>query len=447
MTVALVAVGGVAAALGTRLCALAFIASAVLAARNPAPVLAAIGTWTCALLAGWALLGPHAPTRIAVPAFGAAAVLSAAAAPNVAVVLGLWALGTVAAFVTRAPSIRGRRWAALLCTSDVLIAAALASTASDGFQGWPFTLRLPGVCLLLAAAVVRAPLAAGSDDETSMPALVVVRLQAVLLVAYAVASSTPNMLRAVVVAAAIGFLLAAAARRPDVVDVSQELALAAMALATTRLGWQPSGWLWGALAAGTLMHQLRFSLADARAAAYVEALRRAAGLGLAFLPVVVAQLEASFRSGDWTSAVVLLGVAGGLAGRSRIVLTDVPPARTRGVAQATFAWLPLAAATTAAMWAPLLALPRPPAGQAVAWPDPWALAIVVTAVIVGLRASPMAEALPREAVRSVRMPDRLRAAIGVVDGVATDRAIWTGFALVVATAIALWTMGLVRGFL
>jgi hypothetical protein len=448
MTVVLVVLGGIAAALGTRIGALAFAAAAAIGARNPAPVVASISTWTCVLLAGWTLLDRRATVRLAVPAFGAAAVIAAAAAPNGAVVFGLWTLGSAAAITTRPPGARGNRWAVARSVSDLVLAAAIAVTAPRGFQGWPFTLPIAAVYAVLASATIRMSLAAGSDDDSAMTSLVIVRTQSVLLFAYAVAASPSGAVRTVLVVSAVAFAGATMATRTAVVDVAQEVAIAAMAMATTRLGWTPGGWIWGALAAGTLMHHLRFSSSSHRAGAFGAAIRCSAGIGLPFLPVAVAQLEGAVRVRDWSSAVVLLGLTAGFAGRWRVAHRTDGARQDGSDVRAGAAWIPIAATLASASWAPFLSLPRPPGGAAVAWPNPWALVIVALAAIVGALSAPI------PITRSVdemgvldRTGARVYDALGSFDRVSSERLVWTLLALECAAAVALWVSGLARGFL
>lgn len=458
MTVLLLSLGAAGAALGTRASVLAFVGAAAVGARNASPLLASLSTWTAALLGAWVLLDDGPVRRIATAGLGAAAVVAAAAAPNAAVVLGLWVLGTTAAVLARGTGASADRWAALLCVSDVLFAVAIASTVTRGFEGWPFTISTPGMAALIAAAVLRAPLAGGSMDERSSVAagLGIVRLQTVLLVAYAAVAAPPATLRALIVLAAVGFAVATLAPRRVTLDAAQEVSLAALAIASSRLRWLPSGWVWGTLAAGTVMHQLRFSLRSGRSGAFASLVRRSAGIGLPLLPVVGAQLQAAFRVHEWTSAVVLAGLLCGLAGRTRAFDEAEPLAEAERQERGRNAdrigtvrrWLPLLMAVAITAWAPLLSLPKPPAGDEIAWPSLWAVVVLLVAAALGTRVPsggvrPPVPSSPPVAV----VYEHLRVRVGVLDAVLVGRSLWVLFAVVVAAAAGLWAVGLVRGFL
>jgi hypothetical protein len=435
--------GGLAAAAGTRLCVLGFVAAAVLGARDPHPFLAAVSTWTAAAAAGFVALERGSPRRFAVPALGAAAVVAAGASPNAAVVLGLWLLGTAAALVTRTPDTIGRRWALALCGSDLLLAAAIASTTGRGFEGWPGTLGLPAVLAIVVAAAIRVPLSAATSDDTAPSAVVIVRAQSALLIALAVLAGPRWVAQAVVAAGACAFAIATTMRRRAAVDGVQELALVAMTVATAWLGWIPSGWTWGALAAGTLMHHLRLMLGREPAGRFADAMDRTALLGLPFLPVVAALLEGAFRVRGWLSVVVLLGVAGGAAGRATIEPVSVRRGAERVDAVRAFAVL--APTLAASVFAPLLSLPRPPGGDAATWLGPAAGAVLV---VIGLSGSQLRGVIGVGRPRSITFswaPVQARTAF--VDRLATDFAIRIGAASLAIVAIALWIIGLSRGFL
>jgi hypothetical protein len=443
MTIVALVLGGAAAALGTRLCALGFVAAAVLGARIEQPVVAAMSTWTAATAAGWVLLDDGSPRRIAAPVLGAAAVLAAAGSPNGAVVLGLWVLGTASVVLTRPPTPAGSRWALGLFAGDVILAAAIATTAHRGFEGWPATLRLPGAIAVLAAATLRMPLAAGPAGGPSAPALFVVRAQTVLLLGLASAAADRPMLEGLVALGAVAFAAATTSPRRETVDAAQEMALAAMAIGGTALGWVPGGWVWGALAAGTLIHHLRFTLGRPPAGALVDAVGRAAGLGLPFLPVLLALLEGALRVSGWLRLVVLFGALGGLAGRSWLAV--VPVRRTAARVDVVRSLAPLALVLVASVYAPVLSLPRPPGGGAALWPGALpALAILV----VGAAGSQLRHVVTSAPDRADRTPFRaLALPTARVDALAKDAVLLAGLGLLGAAAVGSWLLGLARGFL
>ena len=457
MTVALFAVGGVLAGLGTRLAALAFVAAAVFGARQPQPLVAALSTWTAAMAAGWVLMDERSPRALAIPCLGAAAVVAAAGAPNGAVVLGLWVIGTAAAVLSLGELASGRRWALGLVAGDVIFAVALATTAGSGFEGWPATLKVPGAIAMLAAAAARAPLIAGpseddrsieSDRGSTFASCLVLRAQTVMLIGLAIAAAgDPTTVRVIVVLGAIAFAAAVIAASRTAADALQEIGLVAMAAGAAALGWVPAGWAWGALAAGTLIHHLRFTVDARSTGGFAEAIGRGGGVGLPFLPVSAALLEGAFGASSELTVIVLVAVLVGLAGRTSFVHVRRPrPARG---ADAPRAWAPVAAAFAASVVAPVLSLPRPPGGGAAPWPGPWAAAVVVVAAIAGSQ-------LPLVAGREggtapPRRVDTYRRAVSerlaVLDVIATDVVLWAALASVAAAGVLLWLIGLGRGFL
>src|SRR5439155_3840778 len=114
-------------------------------------------------------------------------------------------------------------------------------------EGWPRTLHARGAVLLFVAAAAKALLAAGPDDAREASGSLAVRAQTVVLLAISSARLSPASLRAAVVASALGLVACRLARRDATRDVVREASFVAMALATARLGWGPSGWMWGAL--------------------------------------------------------------------------------------------------------------------------------------------------------------------------------------------------------
>jgi hypothetical protein len=449
VTVFLFAAGGLFAGLGTRASAALFVAAAVFGARQPEPLIAAVCTWTAAAAAGWVLLERGSPRAAALPCLGAAAVLAAAGSPNGAVVLGLWVLGTVAVVLQRGELAAGRRWAIALAAGDVVFAVAIATTAGRGFEGWPATLKLPGALAMLVAAVMRAPLAGGSAGAASgsYPACLIVRAQTVVLVGLAVAAGDRTTASSVVVLGAFAFASSSVASRRETVDAVQELGLVAIAVGAAELGWVPAGWAWGALAAGTLIHHLRFTV-DARPPGPIaDAIGRGAGIGLPFLPVATALLEGAYRTSSRLTVVVLLGLLAGLAGRTRISPVRIP--RTTRALDPARAWGPIALAGAASLAAPLLWSPSPPAGGEAAWPPVWAAVVVIVAAVVGSQVRNLVAAPPRAALTASRpaIANLLDERLAMIDAVATDVVLWAAVTAVAAAAVVLWLVGLGRGFL
>jgi hypothetical protein len=439
VTILLMGAGAIAAALGTRLSALTFAAAAALGALGDQPALA---TWTTALAAGWVLLGPASVRPIALPALGAAAALGAAGSGNASVVLGLWVVATAAAARSEASGPDGRRWGLTLCASDLFLVAAVATTLGRGFEGWPGNSGTLGAVLLLAGAAARLPLAAGLTDTGSLAGLLVVRAQVAALVVFGVAASGTGVRQGVVVASAAAFALGPLARRPASADVTQELALFAMAVASSRLGWGPPGWEWGALAAGTLIHHLRFMVERGRGVSTGVLLHRSVGLGLPFLPVVLAQVEGSFEIRGPLAVAVLLGAVGGIAGRMQMPLRAVVAGSP---ADAVRGWAVAGAAAAAGMWAPFLSLPRPPAGVAIAWPPAWAVLVVLAVAAAGSQVPALVSGVPREvpALRWGVVTERFR----WLDRYPGEKVLYAAVGLLAAAAAAAWVVGAARGFL
>ncbi len=455
MTLALIALGGVAALLGTRLAALAF-AGAVVAAvldvsSNPvgSPAsdasLAAIAAWTAATAAGWLLLTRQSPRRLGLPALGLAGALAAGAAPNGAVLLGCWAIATAAAVLCRSEDARGRRWAVSLCALDVIVVASVASTAGRGFEAWPQTLGTLAAIALLACAFLRATLAAGPDDVNALPGLLVVRAQSAVLAILAIAAGSPGVSEAAVAVAALAFAGAPfAARRTRVVDAVQELALVVMALASVRAGWGPEGWVWGALAAGTLIHHLRLMVARTQAGPFGAALLVSAGIGVPFLPVLMAQLEGATAGPRWLGGVMLIGLLAGLAGRARLA---EPPQRRRATdLDEVRAGVVVAAASVTALIAALVTLPSPPAAAVAFGPPLWAGVLVLATGAAGSRLARVVSR-QRPPLWRLELPSALTKRVVLIDRWATDRVLWAALGALAAAAAAMWVVGATRGFL
>lgn len=444
MSVFLLAVGAVVAGLGTRAAAGPLVAAAVFGARQSDPLLAALTTWTAAMAAAWVLLDRRSPRTASIPMLGAAAVLAAGGSPNGAVVLGLWTLGTVAVIGSRGALASGRRWAIAIAVTDIVFAVAVATTAGRGFEGWPTTLQHGGGVAMIIAAAMRAPLAGGPSGAgvASFATVLVLRAQTVVLVALAATAVDRTLLRTIVVVGIAAFAAAAIGLRRPSVDALQELGLVASVIAAAELGWVTTGWVWGALAAGTLMHVVRFALRAAPAGAVAEAIGRGAGIGLPFLPVCAALVEGVLASSTRLALPVLLGVLGGLAGRAR---SDVPH---RDSQRDLRAWAPVAAAIVASLTAPVLWSPAPPAGGAIPWPPLWGAALVLA---VGAIGSQMRRVVPPPPERRDRPASTARRVvqerIALVDAVATDAVLWAAMTAVAAAAVVLWLIGLGRGFL
>ena len=447
MTVFLFAAGGVLAGAGTRLCVAALVAAAVFGARQPQPLLAALGTWAAVSAAGWILLARRSPREAALPLLGTAAVLATAGSPNGAVVLGLWVLGTAAAVLARGVDASGRRWALGLAASDVVFAVAVATTAGRGFEGWPFTLRPSGAVAMLAAAAIRAPLAGGPSSHASSASSLIVRTQTAVLVALGAATADRTLMRIIIVLGVLAFATAPLSSVRSRIDGLQEVGLLAAVVGAAALGWIAIGWAWGVLAAGTLIHHLRFTVGSTASGQVADAIGRSAGIGLPFLPACTALLEGAFRSSSDVTAVVIVAVLAGLAGRASSVPVDVDHPTGRDV-DVVRAWVPVALAAAASIAAPLLWLPEPPAGGAVDWPPLWGAAVVAGAAIVGSQLRgvisdehPVHVARPAVITRWKERPS------AVVDVVATDVVLWATVTAVAAAAVVLWLVGLGRGFL
>lgn len=444
MTVLLVVIGAAGAALGTRAAAAAFVAAAVSGAMGD-PQVAAITTWSSALAAGWLLLTDRSPRPLALPALGLAAVLAAGSATNGAVVLGLWVIATCAAVVSRGDGRSADTWALWLCGLDLVLVVCIASTAARGFEGWPQTLTVPAASVVLAAASARALVAAGPDDETWFAGLLVVRAQAVVLTAFAIRAASSGLSEAAVVVAAVAFAAAPLFGRRAVIDAVQEFALVMMALAAANLGWGPVGWEWGALAAGTLMHYLRFTVRRTRSAPFARALSVTAGVGAPLLPVVLVELEGAARAPRVLAVVVLIGLLAGLAGRTRVPLPPLSRRTARGADEVRSGAV-LAVAAIASVLGVAFTLPRPPGGEAVVAPPLWAAAVVAAAAVAGARVIRVVNPGRREPFVvpwSRAMVERA----AIVGDIVTPRMLWAVVGVLVICAAAMWAVGASRGFL
>jgi hypothetical protein len=451
MTVLALVLGAAAAAVGTRLAALGFIAAAAVAATDRGPA-ASIATWSAALAAGWVLLDAGPVRRLALPALGVAAVVVAGAAPNGAVVAGLWIVASAAAAVSAGAfeDPKASRWALSIAGADLALVAALAIAANQSFEGWPLNLSWLQALLLLVAAVARAPLAAGPSASTSLPGLLIVRAQVVVLTVAALVSADPWLAETAIVIGAVGFIAAPWHRRAEVTDVVQELALVGMAAGAHRLGWTTQGWVWGALAAGTLTHYLRFMVGRGTAGRWADPILRAGGLGLPFLPVIAALLEGVLEVRGWPAALLGTGLLLGLGGRVARP-SPRPVRRRRSVLDEIRSVGAVGLAVAGGLWGTALSLPSPPAGSAIGWPPPWAPVMVLAAAALGSQLSTVVSprrgaipASPSQLVARLRaLGDRLEA----VDVPGGPKLLIGALGFLALASAGIWIVGLTRGFL
>lgn len=442
MTLVFIGLGALAAGLGTSAAAVAFVAAAVVGAMGG--VFPAVATWTAALAAALAALG-RPPRRLALPALGVAAALGAASARNTAAVLALWVLATATAVLARGPGAAATRWAITLCVADLPLAGAVFWTALRiGFEGWPHRLDEIGLALLLVAVALRAPLASGPEERPEA-GLLAVRAQTAVLIALAVTTrgADRETLIATSVLGAVGFAVGGLFRRPATSDAVQELSLVAVAAAGARLGWVPDGWEWAALAAGTLMHSLRFSAGATAPGRVAGVLLRGAGVGLPFFPVVVAVLEGAAGASGWEGVVVAVTLIGGLWARAATGLRVSEPAEAnpRGGNDIRVIAL-LVLVIVAALWAPVFSFQEAPVVDAIDWPPVWMVGAIVLCAAIGLWL-PRAEqryagqAMPGAGVPELRAPGRW----------AGERSVVLALAATGGGAAALWVIGVIRGFL
>ena len=449
MTVGLLAFAAAVAGLGTRLAVLPLVAAAVVAARSTS--LAVVSTWVAAMAAGVVLIGRVPTRRLALPIAGAAAALAAGSARNGAAVLGIWVLSTGATIFALPRTESSRRWAAGLIGSDVLVAVAVALTASRGFEGWPQTLRTPGVICLFAAAAIRVLFAAGPvDGDVVGP--VAVRAQWAVLIALATTIATRSVAHIELAVGAVAFAIAVLLPRDEMFDAMQEAGLVTVAFAMTTLGLAPIGWAWGALAAGMLIHHLRLSSRSVGLPRGVANVLVIAGLGVPLFPVVLAELEGAVRVRGGVGAVVATGLVAGLLLRSTRRVGDV--VEPKGVVGWATGSLVAVLATVAAFWAPVLSQPHPPAGETIGWLPAVAVAsIVAFALFCGFLLPAPAAAVRAEAeapsfvsTLRARLPEPA-SALELVDRVATERSLVIGLGVLALAAVALWVVGAGRGFL
>lgn len=440
MTLLLFTLAAVAAALGTQAASALLVAAAVFAATGSA--LTAAATWTAALAAG-AMWLTGAPRRLALPIAGAAAVLAAGAAPNAAAVLALWVGGSLSALfaVDALRSEGARRWGFGFALADVPLVVALALGSVHGFEGWPSAGSGSVACALALCAAGKVASAGGPAPRDGAGVLLITRTQALVATLLAVQAAPHMILQVLIVAGAAAFAAVPHLARDVVVDTAQEMALVGVAAAAAALGWGPRGSVWGALAAGTLIHHLRLSTGRPSLASVASLLTRASVVGLPFLPVVLAELEGAARARPAAGAALVVAFVYGLAARTR----TVPRARLRRPPRLPeLAPLVLvAAAFAAALWAPLFSTPHPPAGADIDWLPAWAavaigLAAVGGAFFPGLLRGP-SRAAPATLVKIPATPLRdLAVRRYALEGLSSA---------LVAVAVAMWAVGALRGFL
>jgi hypothetical protein len=455
------------AAAGTRAAAAIFAAAAVLAAvlsTGTQPAAAAIA-WTAAMAAGliWAGVPPR---RLAVPAIGAAAAIAAGGAGNASIVLALWTLGTGVAVLSRPTGPEGSRWAFGLLQADLLLAATVVYTAlTYGFAAWPHRLGNVGTVALLVSAFARVP-AVGWPEERSELGLLLVRAQAVVLATVAVRAAGHEVLVVAVVVAAAVFAAGPLARRVAVGDAMQEFALVVLALSVSALGWGAAGWVWGALAGGTLMHHLRLMGWDTdERSALARAIVRGGGIGLPLLPAVSAVITAVLPRPGPLRVVVVAGLAAGLAARVAPLPAKVQAevegagggrpfetsarrnARRNANGVNGWSWGLLAAAASAALIAPAVALPRPPGGEPIPWPPVWAAAFVAAGALAGVIVPGLGPAAESRAERRPFTVPGAAEAIRLLDPPGGTAALVGLLAVFAVLAAGILVLGWVRGFL
>lgn len=444
MTLVLLAASALIAASGTHLAIAGFVAAACVGAATGG-TMAPAAAWTAAMAAGLVLLGVP-PRRLAVPVLGAAAALAAGSAGNAATVLTAWIVGTGAAVVLRADESGGRGWAFGLLLSDVLVGGAVAHTVvAGGLARWPGGIDSVGAALLLAAALARVPLAAGTPGAREA-GLLIVRAQIVVLATMGLGAATRDVLLAAAVAGAGSFAAGGLASDDALRDGAQEAGLVVLALAAAGLGWRPGGWVWGALAGGTLIHYLRLSDRGVEPLnVQARAQLSGGGIGLPFLPAVTALGSAAVAQRDWVAGPVVAALAAGLASRARF---GSLPERARRHRTSRVHWWPrartgavLALASAAALWAPLLALPRPPGAEPSPWPPVWAVLVVAAAGAGGLWVPGLAPA------REPRRPPRPGGIRFLAGKDVPPAALAVTLGALVLGAAGLWIVGWLRGFL
>jgi len=444
MTLVVFGLGALLCAAGTRLAAVAFGASAVLAAVQPGPASpAVVGT---AVMAAALISSGVMPRRVAVPALGAAAAIAAGAAGNAAIVLALWTLGTAAAVSSRAHGRDGSRWAFALLQSDLLLAATVVYTGlTFGFASWPHRLGTVGAGVLLVSALVRVP-AVGWPDEHPELGLLLVRAQSIVLMSVAVRAAGHDVLIAAAAAGAGLFALAVLARRDSVRDAVQEAGLVLLTLAATGLGWEPTGWTWGAVLGGTLTHQLRLTgRGRDEVSSLARAMERSGGIGLPLLPAVGAAAMSVLQRPGPLRVLILLALTGGLAGRTLSPAPELPA--TRGTSPRRWGEVVIAASGVASLVAAAVALPRPPGGNSLPWPSIGAAGFVVFAAIVGGALPGLAPAAEPSGTSPVVSPPVVDRLTGLFDPPGGSTVLIGLLCVLGALGVGILVLGWLRGFL
>lgn len=442
MTLALFGFAVVLAAGGTWAAAAVFVLAAAVGAVHGGSA-APQTTWIAATAAGLLALGTR-PRTVAVPALGAAAAIAAGGSANASVVGALWAVSTAAAVVSRPEALDGRRWAFALLQADALVAATVIYTALNyGFAAWPQRLGTVGALLLLAACVVRIPLA-GWPDGRGAPALLLVRTQVVVLALVAVRAASADLRHACVAAGVVIFAVAPMSRRSAVRDAAQEAGLVIATLSVAALGWRPDAWIWGALAGGTLLHLARLSAAGSDpAGSLARAVLRSGGVGVPLLPAAAAVVTATLTHPGYARVVALVGVAIGFAARSRGALIETAPP---GQARPPGRELAVAVMCAAAIAAPLVSLPRPPGGSAIPWPPPIAAVAVVVCGLLGVAVPSLAPRDEPEPRRTLR-PALLDRAVSILDPPGGESTLLGLLVVLAALGAGVLVVGWLRGFL
>ena len=217
-----------------------------------------------------------------------------------------------------------------------------------------------------------------------------------------------------------------------------------MTIASVGAGWGPDGWQWGALAGGTLIHYLRFTVGRTRVAPFAALMATSAGFGLPFLPTLLAQLEGVTAAPRWLAAVVLIGILAGLAARAGMTTTVQRRAAT--VADEARAAVVVSFAAVVSVCALVLTLPRPAAATSVAGPPAWSVAVVFAAGLLGALIPRVVTPAARKPWRPT-WPDLGGAYLKRIESLTTARVLWAAVGVLAAAAAGMWVVGFTRGFL
>jgi len=440
MPVLLIGAAALLAAAGTKFAAAVLVMAAVSAASIDGPV-AAVAVWTAALGAGLIGLGTP-PRRVALPLVGAAAAVAAGSASNAALVLPVWLLATAAGGVAAGSSDAARAWSVRLALADVPVVVAVGWTVlREGFVTWPGSGDEVTGGLLVAAAFVRALLAAGPSDRVPEAGLLIARTQALVAAVLAAGvTGGDGLARGIVITAAVAFAFAGSAPRTSVRDGVHEVSLAVLALGASALGWASDGWFWGAMAAGVLVHLIgAASPGRTTALGASAAIARAGAFGAPILPVAAA-VSVGAADGGLAGAIVAVGLVVGLGSRSVPAAT---PGRSRTAPVVAGI---VVVAVAAGVWAPLIPRPGSVFGAGV-WPSWWALPLLGVGAAAGLAFAPALA--PARTRRIRRQPTTAFMSWVVRPRLRAVRPRWVGGVLGAWTlvAAAIWVLGFGRGFL